>query len=95
MAPNNTVTKISAESIRTNLYLKTDKSINVLLKSSIGPKTRNVTIEPAENVPAKEEATKASDVEQIDKMYAKIIIKICELISPCPISTRLPLGKKV
>ncbi|MNE79862.1 hypothetical protein D3C80_1763850 [compost metagenome] len=52
--------------LMTNFVLKTERSIKVLLKSSIGPNTRKVIKDPVEKVLTKEEATKASEVEQIE-----------------------------
>lgn len=78
----------------TNLALNTESSINVFLKSSIGPKTRKVNNELMENVLAKVEATKASDVEQSDKINANPIMKRWEATSSCPIPTMSERGTK-
>ncbi|MNE40966.1 hypothetical protein D3C80_1350140 [compost metagenome] len=61
-----TVVTMIALSVMTNLVLNTESSISVLLKSSMGPNTRKVISDPAEKVFTKEDATKASEVEQIE-----------------------------
>jgi hypothetical protein len=57
---------INNDKIRTNLARNTDNSMIVVLRSSIGPNTRKVKSDPIENVLTKDEATKASAVEQSD-----------------------------
>lgn len=60
---------------KTNLILNTESNISVLLKSNIGPKTRKVSNELDVNEVWNEEATNASDVEQMERIYAKPIMK--------------------
>ena len=59
-----TETKMSRLSSKTNRLRKMAASMSVPLKSSIGPNTRKDRIEPEEKDETKEDATKASEVEQ-------------------------------
>ncbi|MFZ3039339.1 MAG: hypothetical protein WA115_06080 [Polynucleobacter sp.] len=70
-----TVVKISKDRINTNLVLKMARSINVPLKSSMGPNTRKDSKEPAEKVEMNDDATNASEVEHKDMIYANAIMK--------------------
>lgn len=72
---------------RTSLFLNVASIIIKFLISTIGPKTRNASKEPVENVLLNDEAMNASASEHSDKINESAIITSEEDACPCPIDT--------
>lgn len=81
--------------MKTKRLLNTLSIMRVFLISTIGPITRNATIDPTEKVLLKEDAIKASASEQSDITKARTIITIEEVTSVCPISKSVEVFKYV
>ena len=64
--------------------MKDAKIINVFFKSSMGPKVKKESMESLLKLVIKPLAMKASASEQMDRMYAKVIMASTETNGMCP-----------